>query len=216
MMQFHLVTEPSRERLLYYYGALRERRVRPSAHTYKLLLDAYSSLPPMDLPKMESVFDELCRDTSVSVQGTHWAALITGYGIHGNDLEKALQIFDSIPSHPTTKDPKVIDPVVFEAVLNVTGNKGTLSEMESLNKRMAASGARPTAYVYNVLISGYAKAGQIVRAREVFESMGDGVTGVAAPNNHPLLMTSSGHAKPTTRTPARRTWCIASPRRTRR
>ncbi|KAL1410292.1 hypothetical protein Q8F55_004298 [Vanrija albida] len=198
MMQFHLQTRPSRERVLYYYDAMRSAGVRPSAHTYKLLLDAYGTLAPIDLPSMDRVFGELCADRYVAVQGTHWASLITAFGIHNSDVTRATAIFDAIPTHPSTRRGTLPEPVVWEALLNVLGQKGSLEALEQLRARMIESGARPTAYVHNVLINGYSRHGAIDKAREVFESMGDSLTGVAAPNNHPALLTSSGHVKPAT------------------
>lgn len=203
MMQFHLQTRPSREHVLHYYNALRSANVPPSAHTYKLLLDTYSVLPPIDLTQMERVFAELCADRDVPVQGTHWASIITAYGIHGNDLPKALEIFNAIPNHPSTRSgfSYTPEPVVWEAILNVIAQRGTISELESMRQRMIDSGSHPTAYVYNVLISAYASSGDITKSREIFESMGDSFVGVAAPNNHPTLLTSSGQVKPSTVTP---------------
>lgn len=198
MMQFHLTTQPSRERVLHYFNLLRTFRVPPSAHTYKLLLDAYAVLQPIDLPAMERVFNDICGDSEVRVQGTHWASLISAYGISGNDLDKALQLFESIPSHPRARVDLRSEPVVWEAVLNVVAQKGSVEQMEAIRNRMIQLGARSTAYVHNVLITGYARAGLAEKAREVFASMGDSVTGVAAPNNHPQLLTSSGHVKPST------------------
>ncbi|BEI85994.1 hypothetical protein CcaverHIS002_0602810 [Cutaneotrichosporon cavernicola] len=199
MMQFHLQTRPSRARVLHYYDSMRSAGVRPSAHTYKLLLDAYGTLPPIDLTAMNRVFADLNADRKVPVQGTHWASIIMAYGVHGGDVPKAVSMFDSIGSHPSANG-AVPEPVVWEAILNVLGQKGTLEELEAMRTRMVTSRIRPTAYVCNVLISGYAKHGQIDRARDVFESMADSVTGVAAPNNHPALLTSSGHVKPASTT----------------
>lgn len=200
MMQFHLQTRPSRQRVLHYYDSMRAAGVRPSAHTYKLLLDAYGTLSPTDLTAMNRVFGELCADRKVPVQGTHWASLVMAFGLHGGDVDKALSVFDSIGSHPSASS-RVPEPVVWEAILNVLGQKGSLEQLEAMRARLDQSGVRPTAYVCNVLIAGYATHGRIDRAREVFEAMADSVTGVAAPNNHPALLTSSGHVKPAATTP---------------
>lgn len=198
MMQFYLQTRPNRERVLHYFTALRQSGVPPSAHTYKLLLDAYHTLPPLDLTAMERTFADLCADRSVRVGGTHWASLITAYGISAKDVPKALEVFEVIPTHPSNRgsgDP-LTEPVVWEAILNVLATNGSVEEMESMRSKMGQSSARPTAYVYNVLITGYARHGRIDLARNLFESMADSYTGVAAPNNHPTLHTSSGHVKP--------------------
>jgi pentatricopeptide repeat protein len=182
-MQFYLQTRPSREKVLHYYTALRQSGVQPSVHTYKLLLDAYHTISPIDLTSMERTFAELCTDRSLQVQGTHWASLITAYGLSNSDVTKALEVFDLIATHPNNTTNALSEPVVWEAILNVLATKGTLEQMEEMRSRM--TGVKPTAYVYNVLISGYARHNAIEKAREVFESMVDSNVGVSAPNNHP-------------------------------
>lgn len=196
MMQFHLVNQPSRERVLYYYDVMRRNRVKPTAHTYKLLLDAYAVLPPINLQAMEKVFDDLIYDNAVRVQGTHWASVITGYGLSGDDPKKALQIFSQISNIERAHVDLRNEPVVWEAILNVLAQKGMVQELKRVANDMFASQAKVTAYVLNVLISGYARAGHMAEARAVFSQMSDSAMGVAAPNNHPQLYTSSGHVKP--------------------
>lgn len=202
MMQFYLQTRPDRSKVLKYYDAMRAAGVHPSAHTYKLLLDTFGTLQPLDLQSMNRVFDELSRNRFVPMQGTHWASLITAYGLHAGDLEKAKDVFKRITSHPSFKRNSIIEPVVWEAILNVVGQRGTLEDLEHYRNRLERSPYPSTAYVCNVLISGYSRHGEIAKAREVFEAMGDSITGVAAPNNHPTLLTSSGHKKPSTVTQA--------------
>jgi pentatricopeptide repeat protein len=204
MIQLFVQTTPNREKALHYHGLLRAAHVPPSAHTYKLLLDLHATLPPFDIAAAEGVFAEIEADPAVSVQGSHFASLITGYGIYADNLDKALEMFERIHTRPDAGQ-ILQDAVVWEAVLNVIAHRGTLQQLEAMRSRMETSGngngpVRPTAYVYNVLITGYARAGQIDTARNLFESMGDGITGVAAPNNHPVLHTSTGLPKPSTRT----------------
>lgn len=193
MMQFYLQTRPDRSKVLEYYDAMRAAGVHPSAHTYKLLLDAFGTLQPLDLTSMDRIFAELVRNRHVQVQGTHYASLITAHGLHANDVGKAKSIFSAL------KRPRaVIEPVVWEAILNVVGQRGSLEELESLRSDLERSGSPSTAYVCNALIFGYSRHGRLDAARAVFEGMADSVGGVAAPNNHPTLLTSSGHKKPAT------------------
>lgn len=178
---------------------MREARVQPSAHTYKLLIDAYGTLPPIDLVSVERIHAEMLADPEVAPQATHLASLITAYGMYGNDMAKALEVFESNHGQP---EDSAKDAIVWESILNVVAHHGTLADLEAMRQRMQVSGVRPTAYVYNVLITGYARGGELDKARETFESMGDSVSGVAAPNNHPILHTSSGYLKPSTATEA--------------
>ncbi|KAJ9110423.1 hypothetical protein QFC19_001548 [Naganishia cerealis] len=197
MMQMHLQTQPSRELVLHYYNQMIQANVSPSAHTYKLLLDAYGTLQPIDLDAMQKVFDNLCKDRRIDVQGTHWASLIHAYGNVAGQPEKAIEIFESIPSHSSTRS-KDIEPVCWEAILNVLASAKMADRMEEYVTRMRQQHIRPTAYINNMLIRGYAAVDKLEKSREIFESMQDAVMGVAAPNNHPALLTSSGQSKPVT------------------
>lgn len=191
MIQLYVQTTPNREKALHYYGMLRAAGVPPSAHTYKLLLDLHVTLAPFDLAAAQRVFDEIKADPSVPVQGSHFASLITGHGIYAEDMPTALAIFDSVPSD-------MREAVVWEAILNVIAHRGTLPQLIQMRERMETENVRPTAYIYNVLITGYSRGGDMEMARSLFESMGDSISGVAAPNNHPVLHTSTGLPKPST------------------
>ncbi|OSD01996.1 hypothetical protein PYCCODRAFT_1368445 [Trametes coccinea BRFM310] len=186
MMQLYTHTKPDRERVLHYYNALREANVQPTAHTYKLLIDAYGCIEPIDLPAMQKVFEELVADRNVSVQGTHWAALINAWGCVQKDLDQALKIFDSIATHPTTNPhgPPMPDAVVYEALVNTLVTVRRMDLVPMYLDRLRASGVHMTAYIANLLIKGYASVGEIERAREIFESLQDPQEGVAAPHNH--------------------------------
>ena len=78
------------------------------------LLDTYGTLEPVDIPAMESVFKQLYDDPRVQILGQHFGSLINAYGCAQKDLDKAIEVFDSIPSY----GPALADAVVFEALLN--------------------------------------------------------------------------------------------------
>ncbi|KAG9127352.1 hypothetical protein FRC07_014648 [Ceratobasidium sp. 392] len=179
MMQFFVSTKPDRARCLDYYQAMLDARVAPSAHTYKLLLDCYGSIEPVDLASMEDVFKRLQQDRHVPVQGAHWAALINAYGCAAHDLDKALSTFDRIPAHTQP------DAVAFEALFNAIVMHHRVDLVPTYLERMASVGVHMTAYISNLLIKGYAAAGQLERARGVFDAMSDPPVGLAAVHNHP-------------------------------
>ena len=198
MMQFYLQTVPDRTRFFYYFDAMRTRRVPISSYTYKLLLEAHAQLEPRDQRAFDATFSDLARDPKTPISGMHWAAAISAYGKQFDNLPRAIEIFEGIPHHPSYRG--TIEAVVWEALLAVVCDKGTLAMVEAYHDRMLSIGTHLTAYIYNILITAYAKFGEIARSRELFASMGDAVPGVSAPNNHPLLFTSSGHVKPSTTT----------------
>lgn len=135
---------------------------------------------------MQQVFDKISQDPSIEVQGTHWATLINVYGCVARDLARAIGVFESIERHPSTarSRTKLPDAVVYEALLEVLSTHQRPDLIPMYLNRLRAAHVRPTAYVANAIIKGYAAAGDIFSARETFESMEDPPMGKAAPFNH--------------------------------
>ncbi|KAF8590270.1 hypothetical protein K439DRAFT_1403942 [Ramaria rubella] len=185
MIQFYAYNKPNRERVLYYYNALLAAQIRPTEHTYKLLLDAYGTIQPVDTTLMEKIFNDLLQDHHIEVQGAHWAAMINAYGCAGKDMNKAIGIFESIEKHPSTSRSKTTlpDAIVYEALFIVLSAHRRPDLIRGYLQRLRSSHIHPTAYVLNAAIKGYAAADDIESARVMFESMKDTPMGVAAPNN---------------------------------
>jgi pentatricopeptide repeat protein len=185
MMQLYVSTKPDRDRAFYYFNAMLDAGIQPSEHTYKLLLDFYGNMEPIDLKSVEEVFLRLQSDPQVQINGTHWAALITAHGCSAKDLNKALEIFESIPSHPSSSraNPALPDALVYEGLMSVLVTLQRADLLPVYLDKMVAANVRPTAYVYNLLIKGYATM-DIELARRTFEELQDPPVGVAAPNNH--------------------------------
>ncbi|EIN04319.1 hypothetical protein PUNSTDRAFT_76526 [Punctularia strigosozonata HHB-11173 SS5] len=189
MMQLYTQIKPDRSQVLRYYDVLRAAGVRPSAHTYKaspmlLLLDAYGTIEPVDPQAMEKLLEEIIKDPHVQVQGTHWASLIHSYGCVQKNLDKAIEIFESLSSHPANQDVQMPDSLVFEALINVFVTLRRPDLIPGYVERLKEFGLHMTAYIANLLIKGYAAAGQLDESRRIFESLVDPPMGIAAPNNH--------------------------------
>ena len=149
-------------------------------------MDAYGSIEPIDLNAMEDTFRHLCADPNVNVQGTHWGSLINAYGCVKKDLSKAIKVFDSIASHQSTlaSGYPLPDAVTYEALINVFVTLRSIDLVPAYMQRLESSGVHMTAYIANLLIKGYAVAGDLERARQVFESLEDPKQGVAGSYNH--------------------------------
>jgi pentatricopeptide repeat protein len=141
----------------------------------QLLIDAYGTIEPVDVDAMERVFKLLRNNSGVSLQGSHWAALINAYGCVNKDLDKAISTFDSIPSP---------DAVAYESLINVFVTNKQMARAPSYMEKLKSSGVHMTAYIANLLIKGYAAIGDIEEARRIFESLLDPPSGVAASGNH--------------------------------
>ncbi|SAM86390.1 uncharacterized protein UBRO_08865 [Ustilago bromivora] len=191
MMQYYIQSVHDREKALVYYNKMLAAGVEPSAHTYKLLLDLFGAIEPVQPQEMERVFAEIVANPSVAVQGTHWASLLNCYGCMLNDLDRAIATFDSIATHPATQSSKdrntMPDAVSFEALLAVFVAHHRTDLIRSHVEKMKHAGVAMTAYIANLLIGGYStEAGEkgLEEARALFESMSEPAAGIAAVGNH--------------------------------
>ncbi|KAG6816907.1 hypothetical protein H0H87_001860 [Tephrocybe sp. NHM501043] len=176
MMQMYTTTKPDRDRVLHFYNEMRNAKIFPTAHTYKLLLDAYGAIEPVDIDGMNATFQELQANKNVAVQGTHYASLINAHGCVSKDLDAAVNIFNtmSIPA----------DNLVYETMTNVLVVHRRADLFPEYINKMHLAGVHMTAYIANALIKGYSLVDKLQEARDVFESLEDPPVGVAAPNNH--------------------------------
>ncbi|KAF7348458.1 hypothetical protein MVEN_01362800 [Mycena venus] len=181
MMQLYTTTRPNRERALYFYTLLRDARIAPTAYTYKLLMDTYGRIEPVDIETMEQIWEALRADPSVELQGNHFATLINAYGCVQRDLDKAIAVFNSIPGFPRAP-PR--DALVFEAMVNALVAHRRTDLMPEYVALMHSEGVHMTAYIANFLIKGYADVGDMEQARSIFEGLMDPPSGVAAVHNH--------------------------------
>lgn len=150
MIQFYVTSQPDREKALYYFDKLLRAKVEPTAHTYKLLLDAYGTIAPPDLASVRDVFERLVQEPTIQVTGTHWASLIHANGITAGDHARAIEIFDSIADHPSSKRSKITMPdvICYEAMFNVLHSQNRTDLIDGFLQRMQAQFVRPTACEY--------------------------------------------------------------------
>jgi hypothetical protein len=160
-------------------------------------MEAYGIIEPIDIESMENAFEALQKDLKVQIQGNHFATLINAYGCVQKDLEKAIEIFDSISSYPRAQP---VDAVAFEAMINVLVAHRRTDLIPEYVSKMHAANVHMTAYIANFLIKGYAIVGDLEHARSIFESLVDPPEGIAAPNNHlphePAISSTVDHTAP--------------------
>ncbi|CCA73819.1 hypothetical protein PIIN_07773 [Serendipita indica DSM 11827] len=206
MMQLYTHVKPNRERALYYYHLMEQMGVQPTAYTYKLMLDIYGKIEPVDIRKMEEIID-LMKQRGIEITGNHYASIIITHGCSTSNLEAAKGVFDGLrganrqvtstlfPVNKRGRSTRVTlpDVIAYEAILAVFLSHHRIDLMQQYFEQMInVDKVRPTAYINNILIKGYASIGNMEAAREVFESMRDPAAGAAAPNNHAPHMTHDG------------------------
>jgi pentatricopeptide repeat protein len=153
MIQF-FVSRGNREAALKYFDALVRTGVKPTEHTYKLLLDAYGTIEPVDTGYMMQVFDELVQNRNLKVSGAHWASLFYAWGCVKKDVDRVIALFESIPTHRSTRSARVPlpDALVYEALFNVFVENDRYDLVDTYMRQMKERGVRMTAYVANSLI----------------------------------------------------------------
>ncbi|CAO1615437.1 unnamed protein product [Sympodiomycopsis kandeliae] len=185
MIQFFTYTKPDRVKALEYWKKMQDRGVRPSSHTYKLLLDVHGTVEPVNPGAMNTLFSQLLRDRNVEVAGPHWASLIDCFGNHVKDLKRCQEIFRSI----TLKTGSKADAVAYEALLQVYARHGETTLIDGLIAEMIKCGVGRTAYIANQAIEGYSNHGGLeglMKARSIFLAMSQPPAGMASMGNHPL------------------------------
>ncbi len=147
-------TTKDRAKALQYYSKMVQARVPPSAHTYRLLIDSYGAIEPIDPASAEEVFRQLEKDFKVGVQGIHWASLISMWGVHLHNFDRAMAVFESISHHPSSRrtDTPLPDSAVYEAVFNVLTAHNRTDLYETFLNRMQSSGVHLVTYIGNTLI----------------------------------------------------------------
>lgn len=213
MIQYYQ-SRGDRETALRYYDRMVRARVRPTDHTWRLLLDAYGTIEPVDERSALDVFARIRRDDAVKLSGLHWASLISMYGVGLRDADKAVATFESIAKDAWSSraQPRLPDAIVYEALFNVIHLNQRYDLIAPYRQRMARDGVVMSACacprgalmqltcadIANTLIGAFAAQGDMAEARRIFDALSDPAAGVAAPT-HRVIKTSKrvqGHARP--------------------
>ncbi|KAI9281175.1 hypothetical protein BY458DRAFT_499803 [Sporodiniella umbellata] len=169
MIQFYVRQQPNRERALEYFSELRRRHIKPSPHTYKLLIEAYCMIAPYDMPTAHRMLSDMERRDNIHPQATHYAALIYSYGALQRDVQSSTRLFQDMESKNIVKD-----EVVYQAMLDTLVSNDKLQEAESLYQVMQNTIQRSSSpYIENVFIRGYGQRGLLDKAKSMFLAMED-------------------------------------------
>ena len=166
LMQYFLTTKRDRAKVLAYYERMRANNIAPTMHTYKLLIDAHATLEPSNMAAAEAVLDQI-RQAGQSPEAVHFASLIHAKGCVQHDTAAARSLFDSIIANKLVRP----QPCLYQALFEVMVANRRVSETDALVHDMHARSVEMTAYIANSLIHGWALAGNIARARQIFESV---------------------------------------------
>lgn len=171
MMQFYVRQHPDRERVLEYFQELRRRHIKPSPHSYKLLMEAYTHIAPYDMPMAHKLLGDMERCDRLRPQATHYATLIYSYGILQRDVQSAERVIFEMKRTKIHPDEAVYQAMIDTLISNDALEKAEIYYQElQQDKHLQKSGSP---YIENLFIRGYAEKGDLVKAEKIFEAMSD-------------------------------------------
>ncbi|KAL1962882.1 hypothetical protein VTN77DRAFT_9060 [Rasamsonia byssochlamydoides] len=167
MIQYFLNTKRDRSKVLAYYERMQSRKIEPTMHTYKLLIDAYASLEPVDMEAAEKILETI-EATGQRPEAVHYASLIHARGCVLHDMAGAREVFDSVIANPEVRP----QPCLYQALFEAMVANHQVASTDELIKDMESRGVEMTPYIANTLIHGWAAEGNIDKARAVYDSIG--------------------------------------------
>lgn len=166
IIQFYVRQQPNRTRALEYVSEMYKRRIRPSAHTYKLMIEMYANITPTDMVTAHRMLTEMERRHGIRPEPTHYATLIYSYGILQRDVRSAEQVFETMHVQP--------DEAVFQALIDTLITNGHIDRAEKLYYQMLQTIHKsPSPYIENLFIRGYGQQGNLAKAEHIFSTMTD-------------------------------------------
>lgn len=168
MIQFYVQQRPNRDKALEYYHLSQQYHLKPTAHTYRLLMELYANIPPYDMPTAHRFLTEMSKRHGLQPGPEHYATLIQSYGCLHRDVASAVACYNEL-----RKTEIKVDRTVYQAMLSTYIENNDMPAAENLYQEMINSGTSSWAYIENLLITGYGAQGNLAKVEEVWERMTD-------------------------------------------
>ncbi|KAI9730398.1 MAG: hypothetical protein M1834_005908 [Cirrosporium novae-zelandiae] len=167
LMQFFLTTKRDRAKVLTYYERMKSKNIQPTMHTYKLLIDTYATLEPIDMAAAESVLATI-KSTGHHPEAVHYASLVHAKGCVLHDMEGARSFFNAALGNGRIN----IQPCLYQALFEAMVANHRVTDTPPLLQDMSRRGIKMTPYIANTLIHGWAMVKDIVKARAMYDMVG--------------------------------------------
>lgn len=167
MIQYFLHTKRDRNKVLAYFERMQSRNIKPTMHTYKLLIDAHASLEPVDMQAAEKVLESM-QAAGVQPDAVHYASLIHAKGCVQRDLPAARKVFNTVISGRRVR----LQPCLYQALFEAMVANDRVADTEEIVISMAQHNVEMTAYIANTLIHGWAVEGDVSKAKTIYDRIG--------------------------------------------
>lgn len=168
MIQYYVQQKPNREKALEYYNLSKQFDLKPSHHTYKLLMEAYANIPAYDMLTAHKLLTEMNKRHGLKPSASHYATLIRSYGCLHRDVQSALAVYREMQKAGIKADESV-----YQAMLNTYIENNNMEQAEKLYQDMVKQGTKSSSYIENLFITGYGAQGHLDKAEKVFNKMSD-------------------------------------------
>ncbi|KAI4154046.1 MAG: hypothetical protein L6R39_001457 [Caloplaca ligustica] len=166
VMQYFQTTKRDGQKVLEYYSRMLSKKIQPTMHTYKLLIDTYATLEPVNMPAAEGVLG-MIRASGQRPEAVHYASLVHAKGCVLHDMAGAWETFNAATANPEIRPHACLYQALFESMVanhQIEGIEGLLGDM-------TCRGVEMTPYVANTIIHGWANAENIAKARDLYKSL---------------------------------------------
>ncbi len=167
IIQYFLNTKRDRSKVLAYFERMKSRNIKPTSHTYKLLIEAHATLEPIDLSAAQAVLQDI-KSSGMQPEAVHYGSLIHAKGCVMHDMTGARAVFDSVLADGMIRPTDTLYQNLFEAMVANHQVAETQKVLEDMNAKRVAL----TPYIANTLIHGWAAEGNITKAKSIYDSLG--------------------------------------------
>jgi pentatricopeptide repeat protein len=166
MMQFFLTTKRDRSKVIAYYERMRSKKIEPTTHTYKLLIDTHATLEPVAMEAAEAVLFQI-RQSGGIPEAVHYASLIHAKGCVLHDMAGARKLFDTVLADSRIRPQACLYQALFEAMVA----NHQIADTENILQDMRRRGVDMTPYIANSLIHGWALTKNIDKAKAIYDNV---------------------------------------------
>ncbi|PHH80994.1 hypothetical protein CDD82_1413 [Ophiocordyceps australis] len=166
MMQFFLTTKRDRSKVLEYFERMKSRGIAPTSHTFKLLIDTYATLEPVEMTAAQGVLD-MMGSLGQRPEAVHYASLIHARGCVLHDLDGARELFNSIVDEALVP----VNASLFQALFEAMVANHRVEDTEQLLAQMGERGVELTPYIANTLIHGWAARKNMDKAQGIYDAV---------------------------------------------
>lgn len=167
LMQFFLTTKRDSSKVLAFYQRMQARNIQPTMHTYKLLIDTYATLEPINMAAAEGVLDTI-RASGQRPEAVHYASLIHAKGCALHDMAGAHEIFNRVLADSSVRPQACLYQALFESMVA----NHSVADTEAILVDMSSRRVDMTPYIANTLIHGWAMEKNITKAKSVYDGIG--------------------------------------------